>query len=103
MLPAARVASDLFPAQNLFASTVLSVGIALAVVVGLVLLVAWRPGILYRPFLWLITHNFYRMRVYGRDNLPAQGPALIVCNHVSYIDWLLLLAAQRRFIRFVIF
>ena len=32
-----------------------------------------------------------------------QGGALLVCNHVSYIDWLLVLAAQRRFIRFVIY
>ena len=38
-----------------------------------------------------------------RRDEPATGGALLVCNHVSYIDWLLLLASQRRHIRFVVF
>lgn len=75
--------------------------------VGLLLLglfvVAWkRPAIIFRPLVWLITHTIYRITVFGRLNVPKQGAALLVCNHVSYIDWLLLLASQRRFIRFVI-
>ena len=46
---------------------------------------------------------FYRLHVYGRENIPERGPALLVCNHVSYIDFLLLCVAQPRFIRFVFF
>jgi acyl-[acyl-carrier-protein]-phospholipid O-acyltransferase/long-chain-fatty-acid--[acyl-carrier-protein] ligase len=66
--------------------------------------VCWlAPGVLLRPFLWLITHSIYWLRVLGRNKVPRRGGALLVCNHVSYIDWLLLLAAQPRFIRFVIF
>jgi acyl-[acyl-carrier-protein]-phospholipid O-acyltransferase/long-chain-fatty-acid--[acyl-carrier-protein] ligase len=76
--------------------------VAAAVLAGLALLGARRPMLVLRPLLWLITHSVYRLRVFGRDNVPAEGPALLVCNHVSYIDWLLLLAAQPRFIRFVI-
>lgn len=61
-----------------------------------------RPGLFLRPLLWLITHTFYRIRVVGRENVPATGPALLVCNHISYVDWLLLVASQKRIIRFVI-
>jgi acyl-[acyl-carrier-protein]-phospholipid O-acyltransferase/long-chain-fatty-acid--[acyl-carrier-protein] ligase len=73
------------------------------IVIGCLLLL-WRgPGLLIRLPLWLITHTIYRLRVLGRENVPARGGALLVCNHVSYIDWLLLLAAAKRFVRFVIF
>ncbi|MBY0527078.1 MAG: AMP-binding protein [Gemmataceae bacterium] len=80
------------------------VAILLLVIVLLALFYvgAWHSLWLVRPVLWLITHTLYRLRVFGRENVPASGPALLVCNHVSYIDWLLLLAAHRRFIRFVI-
>ena len=46
------------------------------------------------------------LHLLGAGDRPVQragaGGALLVCNHVSYIDWLLLLATQRRFIRFVV-
>lgn len=70
--------------------------------VGSVVIAAVWPYAFLRPFLWVVTHSFYRLTVFGRENVPAKGPALLVCNHVSYIDWFLLLAAQRRAIRFVI-
>ncbi len=76
-----------------------------AVVLLVVALVAvcWlRPYWPLRVFLWLVTHSLYWVRVLGRDNVPTKGAALLVCNHVSYVDWLLLLASQRRFIRFVV-
>lgn len=60
------------------------------------------PRLLLRPILWLLTRTVYRVRVYGPEHVPEKGAALLVCNHVSYIDWLLLLAAQKRFVRFVI-
>jgi len=79
------------------------VAILVVLLAGFVLL-CWRaPGVVLRSFLWLCTHTFYQLRVLGKENVPANGPALLVCNHVSYIDWLLILAAQSRFIRFVIF
>jgi acyl-[acyl-carrier-protein]-phospholipid O-acyltransferase/long-chain-fatty-acid--[acyl-carrier-protein] ligase len=76
-----------------------------AVVAALVLIVVIgvaRPYWLLRAVLWLLTHSVYWVRVLGRENVPAKGAALLVCNHVSYVDWLLLLASQRRFIRFVV-
>lgn len=51
---------------------------------------------------WLAAKLVYRIRTLGTQHIPATGPALIVCNHVSYIDGILLLAASRRHVRFVI-
>jgi acyl-[acyl-carrier-protein]-phospholipid O-acyltransferase / long-chain-fatty-acid--[acyl-carrier-protein] ligase len=64
------------------------------------LILAW-PAFFLRPLGWLVTHTIYRMHVYGRENVPARGPALLVCNHVSRVDWLLIWAACPRRVRFV--
>ncbi|HJT77153.1 MAG TPA: AMP-binding protein, partial [Gemmataceae bacterium] len=81
-------------------------GVALAVA-GLLLvlgLLCWLwPNLVVRATLWLVSHSVYRLRVHGAANVPATGGALLVCNHVSFIDWLLLLAAQKRFVRFIVF
>jgi acyl-[acyl-carrier-protein]-phospholipid O-acyltransferase/long-chain-fatty-acid--[acyl-carrier-protein] ligase len=50
----------------------------------------------------LPAHLIYRLRVSGRDNVPATGGALLVCNHVSWIDAFLIMLAQRRPVRFLI-
>src|SRR5438874_565584 len=74
-----------------------------ALIAVLIALACWvRPYWPLRVILWLVTHSIYWVRVLGRNNVPAKGAALLVCNHVSYVDWLLLLATQRRFIRFVV-
>jgi acyl-[acyl-carrier-protein]-phospholipid O-acyltransferase/long-chain-fatty-acid--[acyl-carrier-protein] ligase len=78
-------------------------GITVLVVAGLLLLAWLLPYYFFRVLLWVIGRTVYRVRTLGRENVPATGGALLVCNHVSYIDWLLLLSAQRRFIRFVVF
>jgi acyl-[acyl-carrier-protein]-phospholipid O-acyltransferase / long-chain-fatty-acid--[acyl-carrier-protein] ligase len=62
----------------------------------------WRYQVLVRLPLWILRHSLYRLRVHGRANLPAHGAALLVSNHVSYIDALMILAAQKRKIRFLI-
>jgi acyl-[acyl-carrier-protein]-phospholipid O-acyltransferase/long-chain-fatty-acid--[acyl-carrier-protein] ligase len=72
-------------------------------VVALLVLFWFRPVLLVRIPVWILCHTFYRVRVIGRENIPAKGGALLVCNHVSYIDWLFLVAAQPRFVHFVIF
>lgn len=66
------------------------------------LLVIFRHAFLVRLPLWILTHTLYRLRVHGAENVPEQGPALLVCNHVSHIDALLVLAAQKRKVRFLI-
>ena len=72
-----------------------------------VLLLALAAGVFHYWFfirlpLWLLTHSVYRLRVHGRDHIPATGPALLVANHVSWIDAIIILAAARRRVRFLI-
>jgi acyl-[acyl-carrier-protein]-phospholipid O-acyltransferase/long-chain-fatty-acid--[acyl-carrier-protein] ligase len=55
-----------------------------------------------RLFLWFFSHLFYRVEAIGSDHVPKTGGALLVSNHVSFVDMLLILAATRRFVRFVI-
>jgi acyl-[acyl-carrier-protein]-phospholipid O-acyltransferase/long-chain-fatty-acid--[acyl-carrier-protein] ligase len=80
-------------------TTLAAVGVLL---LGGVLASIFRPYWPLRVFLWLVTHSIYWLRVLGRDNVPVKGAALLVSNHVSFVDWLLLMASQRRFIRFVV-
>ncbi|HXI70427.1 MAG TPA: MFS transporter, partial [Verrucomicrobiae bacterium] len=61
------------------------------------------PDALLRFVLWLVTRTLYRIRVDGRDNIPAKGGALFVCNHVSWVDAVLLIASTDRSVRFVMF
>jgi 1-acyl-sn-glycerol-3-phosphate acyltransferase len=59
------------------------------------------PEFLMRFICWLLVHTFYRLDKSGLDNIPEKGPAVLVCNHVSFVDPLVLLAASPRPIRFV--
>jgi acyl-[acyl-carrier-protein]-phospholipid O-acyltransferase/long-chain-fatty-acid--[acyl-carrier-protein] ligase len=84
----------------------LSVGqwgiLVLALALILLTLICFQPYATVRFLLWLLTHTFYRVRVQGGENVPARGGALLVCNPVTSFDWLLLLAARRRRIRFIL-
>ncbi|WP_418114068.1 MFS transporter [Vibrio scophthalmi] len=64
-------------------------------------LFAQVPIFVVRFLVWIITHTMYRVTHKNLHNLPEQGGALIVCNHVSYMDALLLSGAYPRLIRFV--
>src|SRR5882724_2081489 len=61
------------------------------------------PDSLLRLVLWFLTRTVYRIRVLGRDNIPAKGGALFVCNHLSHVDALLLLASTDRHVRFIMY
>ena len=59
------------------------------------------PEFLMRFIVWLLIHSVYRLEKSGLENIPGQGPAVLVCNHVSFVDALIIAAACRRPIRFV--
>ncbi|MBL8413947.1 MAG: MFS transporter [Propionivibrio sp.] len=59
------------------------------------------PEFLLRFIIWMLIHSVYRLRVQELDQVPEEGPAVIVCNHVSFVDALVIMAACRRPIRFV--
>ncbi|UTV26912.1 MFS transporter [Photobacterium atrarenae] len=59
------------------------------------------PDFFWRFLVWLVSHTLYRVRHKDLSHIPAKGGALIVCNHVSYMDALLLAGACPRPIRFL--
>lgn len=59
------------------------------------------PEFLMRFMAWLLVHSVYRLQKTGLEHIPDRGPALLVCNHVSYVDALVISAACRRPIRWV--
>lgn len=59
------------------------------------------PEYLLRFVAWVMTHFIYRFKIQGEQHIPTTGPALLVCNHVSFVDAILLMAASPRPIRFV--
>ena len=61
------------------------------------------PEFTMRFLVWLLSHTIYRVKHQGLEYIPSRGAAMIVCNHVSYVDALLLAGAVRRPIRFIMF
>lgn len=58
--------------------------------------------LLLRAFLAIVTHTLYRVRVVGRERIPATGAVLLTPNHVSFVDALFLLRTVGRPIRFLV-
>ncbi len=61
------------------------------------------PEFAMRFLVWLLSHTMYRVEKEGLEQIPEEGGAIIVCNHVTYVDALLLAGAVRRPIRFIMF
>jgi len=59
------------------------------------------PEFTMRCLIWVLTHIFYRIKHENLDLIPTEGPAVIVCNHVSYMDALIIGSLIRRPARFV--
>lgn len=79
----------------------------LALAIANALVAAWIftivPEFAMRFASWLLVRTLYRLRARGIDHVPEEGPALVVCNHVSYMDALLLAASIPRPVRFVMY
>ena len=59
------------------------------------------PEFLFRFIAWILIHTVYRVRGIDTDRLPHEGAAVLVCNHVSYLDAVVIMGASPRPIRFV--
>lgn len=76
---------------------------------GIILLAAtyWifrmLPDFFVRLMVMLLMKSFYRIQLVGAENVPQNGPALLVLNHSSFVDGNLLVASFHRFIRFVVY
>src|SRR5581483_6725968 len=64
--------------------------------------VARRESAVLQWLAWLVARLVYRVRALGRDHVPRTGPVLLISNHVSYVDWLVIMAVCRRKVRFVV-
>lgn len=61
------------------------------------------PEFLMRFLVWMLIRSLYRIRVTGLEHIPAEGPALVSCNHVSFVDALIVGGSIRRPVRFVMY
>ncbi|HEX3125663.1 MAG TPA: 1-acyl-sn-glycerol-3-phosphate acyltransferase, partial [Rhodanobacteraceae bacterium] len=61
------------------------------------------PEFLLRFIDWLLINTLYRIRPSGLENIPEHGPALLVCNHISFMDPLIIMGCVRRPVRFVMY
>jgi 1-acyl-sn-glycerol-3-phosphate acyltransferase len=77
----------------------LATGIANAVVAAYIFLLV--PEYLLRFIAFIVTRCIYRFRVRGDQNIPTEGAAILVANHVSFVDAIVLMAASPRPIRFI--
>ena len=69
----------------------------------LAVMMKYVPAYVLRTIMWLAAMASYRLRVEGRQHLPETGGAMILANHVSFIDWMFLGAASPRPLRFVMY
>ncbi|HXH30913.1 MAG TPA: MFS transporter [Bacteriovoracaceae bacterium] len=59
------------------------------------------PEFLWRFLCVLMGNMIYRLKVRGLEHIPHEGPAVLICNHVSFVDWLIISACVKRPVRFV--
>lgn len=59
------------------------------------------PEFVLRFGIWMLAKTVYTLKYEGRRNIPSKGPAVLIANHISFIDWFVLSAACQRPIQFV--
>jgi 1-acyl-sn-glycerol-3-phosphate acyltransferase len=99
MIASSVIAGVLLKAGLSIPQIFLIVGIANAVVAFYIFMLV--PEYLLRFVAWVASHIAYRFRITGDEHIPVQGAAILVCNHVSFVDAVLLMAASPRPIYFV--
>jgi 1-acyl-sn-glycerol-3-phosphate acyltransferase len=101
MVVAALMAIGLLSAGLTIPQLLLTVALMNAAVA--VFIYSLVPEFLMRFMVWVLVHVLYRIDKSGLANVPEEGPAVIVCNHVSFVDALVLMGTVRRPIRFVMY
>ena len=99
MIVSAILAGALLKADFTIPQIFLFVGLANAVVAFYIFMLV--PEYLLRFIAFMMSRCIYRFKVTGDHNLPTEGAAILTCNHVSFIDPVLLMAASPRPIHFV--
>ena len=99
MIVSAVLAGALLKAEFTIPQIFLFVGLANALVAFYIFMLV--PEYLLRFIAFMVSRCIYRFKITGDHNLPTQGAAVLTCNHVSFIDPVLLMAASPRPIYFV--
>ena len=99
MIASSVIAGALLGAHFSIPQIFLFTGLANAVVAFYIFMLV--PEYFLRFVAWLASFFVYRFEVVGDEHIPTEGPAILTCNHVSYVDAVLLMAASPRPIRFV--
>jgi 1-acyl-sn-glycerol-3-phosphate acyltransferase len=99
MIASSVIAGALLKAGFTIPQIFLAVGVANALVALYIFLLV--PEYLLRFTAWVASRVVYRFQVRGDENIPVEGAAVLVCNHVSFVDAVLLMAASPRPITFV--
>ncbi|XLZ70392.1 MFS transporter [Massilia sp. SR12] len=84
-----------FTIPELFLATAIMNGLVAVYIFSLV------PEFLLRFLAWILIHTVHKVKTVDADRIPEEGGAVLVCNHVSYVDALVIVAASPRPIRFV--
>ncbi len=99
MIGSSVIAGALLKAGFTIPQIFLFTGIANAVVAFYIFMLV--PEYLLRFIAWVVSRMGYRFRLQGDEHIPTTGAAILVCNHVSFVDAVLLMAASPRPIRFI--
>jgi 1-acyl-sn-glycerol-3-phosphate acyltransferase len=99
MVASAGIALGLLKAGLTIPQLFLATGLMNAVVA--IYIYSLVPEFLMRFLAWLLIHSLYRVDKRGLEQIPDQGACVIVCNHVSYVDAIVIAACVPRPVRFV--
>lgn len=99
MIASSVIAGALLGAHFSIPQIFLFTGIANAVVACYIFILV--PEYFLRFIAWVASRLVYRFKVTGDHHIPLEGAAILACNHVSFVDAVLLMAASPRPIRFV--
>ncbi|MBC7715820.1 MAG: MFS transporter [Pseudorhodobacter sp.] len=99
MIVSSLGAGALLSANFTIPQVFLITGLLNAVVAGYIFMLV--PEYLLRFVAFVLSRCIYRFKVRGDENIPIRGAAILVCNHVSFVDAVLLMAASPRPVRFI--
>jgi 1-acyl-sn-glycerol-3-phosphate acyltransferase len=99
MVASAGIALGMLKAGMTIPELFLATGLMNAVVA--IYIYSLVPEFLMRFLAWLLVHSVYRVDKQGLEQVPDQGPCIIVCNHVSFVDAVVIAACVPRPVRFI--
>jgi 1-acyl-sn-glycerol-3-phosphate acyltransferase len=99
MIAASVLAGAMLSAGFSVPQLFLAIGLANLLVGAYIFLLV--PEYLLRFFAFVLSHTVYRLKLKGAEHIPTEGAVLLVCNHVSFIDAMLLMAVSPRPVRFI--